>query len=199
MPYDPRAICNLILDEAGRAAITHVALQKLLYFAHGLHLQRTEQPLVSGHFEAWKHGPVHPAVYKAFKQAGAAAIDFRATGRDPLTGEARSLLPNIDDVAYNCVRQTVVAYGNMTAWTLVDISHAKGAPWDIIVEKAKDGVALGLRIPNDLIAGEFKKHKISIRRDPKTGEPDEEAPIDFADRSGQDRTARQPCTRCRRW
>ena len=189
MAYDPRAICNLILDEAGRSAITHVALQKLLYFAHGLHLQRTGQALVSGHFEAWKHGPVHPAAYKAFKQAGSAVIRFRATGRDALTGEERSLLPNIDDVAYNCVRQTVVAYGSMTAWNLVDISHAKGAPWDIIVEKAKDGVALGLRIPNDLIAGEFKKHKISIRRDPKTGEPDEESPIDFSDGSGQDRAA----------
>ena len=189
MTYDPRAICNLILDEAGRSAITHVALQKLLYFCHGLHLQRTRQPLVSGHFEAWKHGPVHPAAYKAFKRAGATTISFRAEGRDPLTGEAKPLLPNIDDVAYQCVRQTVVSYANMTAWTLVEISHAKGAPWDIIWKKAEDGIALGLRIPNDLISGEFSRHKISIRSAPNTGELDEEAPTHYADRSGQDRAA----------
>jgi uncharacterized phage-associated protein len=189
MAYDPRAICNLILDEAGRSAITHVALQKLLYFAHGLHLQRTGEPLVSGYFEAWKHGPVHPAVYKSFKKAGSASIGFRAEGRDVLTGESKPLLPNIDDEAYQCVRQTVAAYGNMTAWTLVDISHAKGAPWDLVVEKAKEGIALGLRIPNNLIAGEFKKHKISIRNDRRTGEPDEETPLDYSDRSGQDRAA----------
>jgi uncharacterized phage-associated protein len=34
-PFDPRSICNLILDEADKAgrAITNLALQKLLYFA----------------------------------------------------------------------------------------------------------------------------------------------------------------------
>jgi uncharacterized phage-associated protein len=54
--YDPRSICNLILDEAGSAArpITNLALQKLLYFTHALHLVETKSPLVTGFFEAWQ-------------------------------------------------------------------------------------------------------------------------------------------------
>ncbi|URK89026.1 hypothetical protein LP421_15955 [Rhizobium sp. RCAM05350] len=34
--YDPRAVANLLLDEADRLGIkiTNLALQKLLYFAH---------------------------------------------------------------------------------------------------------------------------------------------------------------------
>ncbi|EPZ76727.1 hypothetical protein M798_03280 [Brucella melitensis ADMAS-G1] len=37
-PYDPRAIANLMLDEADRSGIqvTNLALQKLLYFAHSI-------------------------------------------------------------------------------------------------------------------------------------------------------------------
>jgi len=61
-PYDPRAIANLMLDEADRRGwkITNLALQKLLYFAHGIHLTKTKEPLVSGYFEAWQYGPVQP-------------------------------------------------------------------------------------------------------------------------------------------
>jgi uncharacterized phage-associated protein len=35
-PYDPRAVANLMLDEADSSGIkvTNLALQKLLYFAH---------------------------------------------------------------------------------------------------------------------------------------------------------------------
>ena len=64
-PYDPRSIANLLLDEADRLAIniTNLSLQKLLYFAHGLSLIEDGKPLVSGYFEAWQHGPVHPLVY----------------------------------------------------------------------------------------------------------------------------------------
>src|SRR5260221_12006869 len=86
---DPRAICNLMLDEAqGRIPITNLALQKLLYFAHGIYLVKTKYPLVYGYFEAWEYGPVHPTAYAAFKAAGDQSITFRAVKQHPLTGES---------------------------------------------------------------------------------------------------------------
>ena len=36
-------------------------LQKLMYFARAIFLIETDDPLVSGWFEAWQYGPVHPA------------------------------------------------------------------------------------------------------------------------------------------
>ena len=71
-PYDPRAVANLLLDLAGndKLDVSNLALQKLLYFAHAHFLIRTGHPLVQGGFEAWTYGPVHPAVYQAFKSAG---------------------------------------------------------------------------------------------------------------------------------
>lgn len=54
--YDPRAVANLLLDEADQRGtkVTNLALQKLLYFAHGIHLTQTKQPLLTGYFEAWQ-------------------------------------------------------------------------------------------------------------------------------------------------
>src|SRR5258707_204126 len=86
--YDPRGIANAMLNESDRVGqpVTHLALQKLLYFAHGLFLIEQKRPLVSGYFEAWRNGPVHPAAYEAFKTAGRKPISFRAMRRDIATG-----------------------------------------------------------------------------------------------------------------
>ena len=92
-PYDARSVANLLLDEADRLGIeiTNLSLQKLLYFAHGFCLVEDRKPLVNGHFEAWRHGPVHPLAYHAFKDVGRMPISFRADRVDPLTGEKRPL------------------------------------------------------------------------------------------------------------
>src|SRR5262249_26957468 len=94
-PYDPRAIANLMLDEAERneRELSHLPLQKLLYFAHGLFLVEQKQPLVSGFFEAWQRGPVHPVVYQAFKGAGRNPIRFRAERQNIITGERVPIPP----------------------------------------------------------------------------------------------------------
>ncbi len=96
---DPRSICNLMLNEADRdgTRVTNLALQKLLYFAHARYLIEATTPLVSGYFEAWQYGPVHPAAYRAFKSAGDRPIDFRAERQDPLTGQRQQLPPPEDD------------------------------------------------------------------------------------------------------
>jgi uncharacterized phage-associated protein len=176
---DPRTVCNLILDEAGHAEqpITHLALQKLLYFAHGLHLTETKSPLVTGFFEAWRFGPVHPIVYRSFKSAGASPISYHATIQDPFTRATIPLPECTDPGVRGRVRRILMMYAGMTPGRLVEISHAKGAPWEFIVEKSRTETILGLRIPNDLILSRFKYHKVSIGSEPRHGEPREEVPF----------------------
>lgn len=178
-PHDPRAVANLLLDEADRSGIrvTNLALQKLLYFAHSIFLIELKQPLVSGYFEAWRYGPVHPITYSAFRKAGSAAVDFRATAQDVITGRPIPLsLPNDLSVQRHIAR-IVASYGQLSPGRLVDISHAKGAPWDYIADKGRTSVALGMRIPNDVIVSRFKFHKVSVGATPVAGEPDEDTPL----------------------
>jgi uncharacterized phage-associated protein len=179
MAWDPRSIANLMLDEAERCDqhITNLALQKLLYFAHSIFLIEEKRSLVSGYFEAWEYGPVHPAAYQAFKTAGSQPIRFRAQRVDVATGMRTDIdLPD-DPAVRRHIARIMQSYGRMTPGRLVDISHAKGAPWDYIQDKGRTSLAFGLRISDDVIRERFKHHKISVGHSPTIGEPGEDTPL----------------------
>ena len=165
-------------DEADRLAITvsNLSLQKLLYFAHGLSLIEDGKPLVSGYFEAWQHGPVHPLVYHTFKDAGRSPISFRGKGVDILTGKSRPL-PVIDDPqALRFVLKVLIGYGRLSAGALIDVTHAKGGPWDFIVKRSEHSIVLGMRIPDDVISERFKNHVRSLNATTPTDGPHEILP-----------------------
>jgi uncharacterized phage-associated protein len=178
-PYDPRSICNLMLDEADHhgVIVTNLALQKLLYFLHAHHLIETKRPLVSGYFEAWQYGPVHPAAYKAFKAAGDQPIDFRARRQDPLSGTLEPIEAIANPAIARLVGRVMSSYGTLTPGRLVEISHAKGAPWSFVVDEARTKMAFGLRICDSVILDRFKFHKVSVGAAPLAGEPIEDTPF----------------------
>lgn len=178
-PYDPRSIANLMLDEADRfgIAITNLALQKLLYFAHGIFLIETKRPLVSGYFEAWQYGPVHPLAYKAFKAAGSDPIAFRAMRQEIMTGRLIDIEEPVDPPVRRHVMHVLSSYGRLSPGRLVDIAHAKNSPWHFIANKGRTSVAFGLRIPDNVVVERFKYHKVSIGDAPAVGEPREDSPL----------------------
>lgn len=54
----------------GNWGVTNLALQKILYMAHMVHLGRTGQRLVNAEFQAWDYGPVEPALYRQVRNFG---------------------------------------------------------------------------------------------------------------------------------
>ncbi len=176
---DPRVVANYMLDVATKkgVALSNLALQKLLFFAHAISLVERKQKLVSGYFEAWQFGPVHPTVYQAFKEAGGSAIAFRAVSLDPVT-RTRSPLPTLTDPATRDICDRVmIQFGRMTAGRLVDITHAEGGPWHYVVSTSKSEANIGLRIPDQIIAERHGRQKISVTPTPRVGEPDEDTPF----------------------
>jgi uncharacterized phage-associated protein len=178
-PYDPRAFANLLLDCVPEyvASPTNLALQKLLYFAHAIFLIGSNAPLLAGHFEAWRYGPVSPVAYRAFKDAGDRPINFRACRTNVLTGEVSVITSPTSAHIRQLALHVMTSYGRMTPGRLVEISHARNAPWDYIVAKSKSSVTLGLRIPDALIKERFKYHKVAVEESPKLGEPSEDSPF----------------------
>jgi uncharacterized phage-associated protein len=177
--YDPRCIANLMLDESERIGrpLTNLALQKLLYFAHAIFLIEQGQPLVSGYFEAWEYGPVNPATYQAFKRAGGEPIGFRADRQNVIKGTREPIAPLTEPEIVRHISRIVQSYGRMTPGRLVDISHAKGAPWHFVVDKGRTFLAFGMRIPDEVIRERFKHHKVSVGSYPSVGEPSEDTPF----------------------
>jgi|SRR5579871_3897138 len=184
-PYDPRAVANLLLDlaakdPAGPIPITNLVLQKLLYFAHAHFLIRSgtrETPLVQGYFEAWKYGPVHPAVYQAFKSEGDRPITMRAEARNVMTGETRLLALPDDATVCRLLGDILRSYGHLSPGRLIDITHAPKGPWATVVNKAKASVALGLRISDTVTLACFKFQKVSVGPEARAGEPGEDIPL----------------------
>jgi uncharacterized phage-associated protein len=177
--FDARAVANLILDEAERKSrrLSNLSLQKLLYFSHGLYLIRKGSPLVTGYFEAWQFGPVHPTVYEAFKIASDRPIEFRASKVNLITGQ-KTPIPKVDDAdCLQTVSQVVDAYGKLSAGRLVELSHAPNAPWAFVVDNSKVRPMLGLRITDNVIREKFKFHKFAVGDVPTSGEPNEDTPF----------------------
>ena len=61
----------MILAAGDESDMTNMKLNKLLYYAQGIHLARTGHPLFRDQIEAWQHGPVVPSVYQQYKEFGA--------------------------------------------------------------------------------------------------------------------------------
>src|SRR3954471_20957810 len=55
--------------------MSHLKLQKMIYYVEGCHLAILEEPLITDHLEAWMHGPVAPAVWHHFKNERAPLHD----------------------------------------------------------------------------------------------------------------------------
>lgn len=106
-------------DPAEGDAITHLKLQKLVYYAQGFHLAIYDKPLFMESIEAWRHGPVVPALYRACREYGDSVIppvrDFDADS--VLTKDQQELLDEVYEV-----------YGQFSGWKLREMTHQE-APW----------------------------------------------------------------------
>ena len=162
---DARSVATLLLDEADRLGIeiTNLSLQKLLYFCHGFSLLEHREPLVAGYFEAWDHGPVHPLVYRSFKNAGRNPISFRVGGVDAMTGAPRPLPEVTSPQALSLIWKVLSSYTRSSLSILLDISHARGGPWHFVMAKAEHSPVVGMRITDDIIIERFRRHVVGVK------------------------------------
>lgn len=156
-PYDARSIANLILDrvEEHGKSLTQLQLYKIVYFAHGSYLARKGKPLIDQAFEAWNYGPVVRVLRDCFKDFGKNPINGRAEKFDLLTGEIVSPNPveDLDDRSF--ITEIVDFYHLFDGWTLSDLTHEEGSPWDKVWNSPIPVGNLGLRIDNREICSYF--------------------------------------------
>ncbi len=155
------ASTNYIIEKLGEKKIndlTNLKLQKLLYFAYGVHLSLFNEKLFTDEIQAWKHGPVIPLIYTNFKNHGKNPIgsDVRATIlRDDDSGEIET--PRIDETNDENKAKSLfiacVSYGDKKAWDLVDIlHHGDNSAW----KKHYDQTKRGIIIPDEDMKAEFE-------------------------------------------
>lgn len=157
--YDVRDIANFILEKTDLRGVkvSNLALQKLLYFAHGWFYSIYDKPLIKNKFEAWRFGPVQRVLYDQFKDFGSLPIQGRrAKFIDPLTGEGVFRPPLIDKSHTDLIDLILEKYARFTANQLVRMSHVEDGPWEQVWKQAEDAIYPGMKIPDELIYRHFK-------------------------------------------
>lgn len=98
--------------------VTHLKVQKLLYYAEAWTQTLIGKELFPEQIQAWAHGPVVPEVFHAFKQYGWKPLPVPEDEKVPvLSAEAEEVLVQVFDT-----------YADLPAKTLEDMTH-KDAPW----------------------------------------------------------------------
>lgn len=122
--YQTFAVANYILDKLNEFDITHLKLQKLLYIAYGINLCLFESRLFESKIKAWKLGPVVEDVYQ----------DLRQYGSESLSGVKLNIgnrIPRLNEQEFDtkAILIACAAYGQRTAWELVEELHSEGSAW----------------------------------------------------------------------
>lgn len=103
------------VDRESGDIISHLKLQKLVYYAQAWYLANFGEPLFDEEIEAWTHGPVVQSVWNEYKQYGWDAIP---SGEEPI------LDSKIKDILELIFRK----YGDMGAKALENMTHRED-PW----------------------------------------------------------------------
>ncbi|MCI9585189.1 MAG: SocA family protein [Bacilli bacterium] len=130
--------------------LTHLKLQKLIYFAQGLFLAYTKKPLFNEKVMAWEHGPVVKEVYNNFSRfkRNEITIDLNKKELDIIDKlEAEEKISTVLNFVYE-------NFGKYTAWQLREMTHIKGGPWEKIVSEK----GLNNEIPQKLMGLYFNKY-----------------------------------------
>lgn len=105
--------------------LTHLKLQKLLYYAQGVYLSLYNEPLFHDKIEAWEHGPVVKAVFDHFSTKGRNEITLEDAPRD--VSVIRAI--EADTAARDALNITYDNFAIYTAWQLRNMTHKVGSPW----------------------------------------------------------------------
>jgi uncharacterized phage-associated protein len=155
------AVANWMIAEnlKDNRDLTHLKLQKLLYYAQGWFLAFFDYPLFYNNILAWKYGPVIESVYLALSYSGKKNVSKILDEEILIDGEYFLIQPQLDpdntDVS-SFLEVFWPQYSVIDVHTLVNSTHAEGTPWHTIYSRYMNNPRLGNVIPVELIHQHFK-------------------------------------------
>ena len=136
-PYKAEEIAKFIVSHCWNEGVpvSHLEMQKILYFIQRDYLRQYNRPLFNEDFEAWQYGPVVPAAYNRFSMF--VAYPIRRTYNISLSSEDETF-----------IRDRIPEYRRKSPWEMVEDTHKPGSAWD---RTWKAGKGYHQVIPQELI------------------------------------------------
>lgn len=115
-------LCN----EKQEGSITHLKLQKLLYFVQDAYFKEYGELLFDTPMHAWNYGPVEIGLYKLFSLYKDHPI--------PTDNVYQISTDALNDKQIEIIKKTVDELANEAPWDLVKKTHIPGGRWDVTKE-----------------------------------------------------------------
>ena len=124
-------------------AFTPMKLMKLTYISYGWYLAMNDSKLFNDRIEAWKYGPVIPALYQASKRFGRKAIPH------DLIADSALGRPDLETFLSGVVKN----YGKYSSIALSNLTHRAGTPWKQVYNPDIPDI----EIPDNLIYAYYRQ------------------------------------------
>jgi uncharacterized phage-associated protein len=135
--------------------LTQMKLQKMVFFAQGLHLALHGDPLCSEPFFAWKFGPVIPSIYQLYKKWGSSPIVEKPVPLPQAANPGNPEVPGLSSTEREAIDYTWEITKNLDGITLSNWSHAANSPWAQAYAKGENTI-----ISNAIIKEYFEQNLI---------------------------------------
>jgi uncharacterized phage-associated protein len=159
------AVTNWFIEknQTDQILLTHLKIQKLLYYAQGWHLGFFGVPLFEDNIHAWTYGPVVETVYHALKYRGKLETII-----EPIPGyvfthgnfqmeNAPKLNLEGDKDRAKYMNSFWGKYSKIEPWVLVGSTHKKGTPWELVASSPSYDRSVNSLIPVQLMKTYFTK------------------------------------------
>ncbi len=114
----PKTIATWFVNHVDRdagEAITHLKLQKLVYYAQAWYLANFDKPLCEEDHQAWAHGPVYKSLYDKYRDHGWQSLPVERH-------------KSIDSNLEGFLKSVFDEYGQYGAKKLEELTHSE-TPW----------------------------------------------------------------------
>jgi uncharacterized phage-associated protein len=155
-PQSPFAIANYFIAKSlsSGANLTPIKLIKMVYIAHGWHLARKGEPLLTEGIQAWKFGPVIESLYHEVKRFG----DRQITSLISIQTPEGTFTPMVEDEETRRFLDNVWnAYARYSGLQLSTLTHRPDTAWHDVWYNRDGKTQRRALVPNDLIAEHYRK------------------------------------------
>jgi uncharacterized phage-associated protein len=143
--YTAFDVANYFLYKAQEATeedqelISNLKLQKLVYYAQGLHLAINGEPLFLDRIEAWTYGPVVTELYHYYKEHGSNGI----------RADEKFNPSHIDEDTKKFLDEVYEVFGQFSAIRLMNLAHS---------DKCWIDAGIGNEITCEAMGNDLKKY-----------------------------------------
>lgn len=135
--------------------MSHLKLQKLLYYCYSLHYAYFDQELFDGDFEAWVHGPVSKTLWNNVKEHSLLYNDIIYEIEPGEQNPIEIIQSKLTTDQIQLLEDTLSELGLLTGYELENMTHSE-TPWNKAREGYNEGDRCNEPINKDLIREYYK-------------------------------------------